>query len=180
MNGIGKKFVIGLTGLGLSLSAVTAEEWRFNNFLPETRPESRELEQFVKEVNVALDGETKIKLYSGGSLGLPNRLAMVSVLPLESSTSRPLPSFFFSVILHRAQVSGLLFPGLNKVKQQLKRLLERPLHHCALEPLQLVLDRQSRPGTAYRTSILAYRSWEPRLSEYSWEPRFDRRYRQNS
>jgi TRAP-type C4-dicarboxylate transport system substrate-binding protein len=107
MNGIGKKFAIGLTGLGLSLSAATAEEWRFNNFLPETRPESRELEQFVKEVNVALDGETKIKLYSGGSLGLPN-----------TDTMRFLPKGAVEMSLMWANYLGRDAPALSSVVVQ--------------------------------------------------------------
>ena len=67
-----KQIAIGLTCLGLSLPAVAAEEWRFNNFLPETRPESAELEKFVMDVNTALAGKMSLKLFSGGSLGLPN------------------------------------------------------------------------------------------------------------
>ena len=57
--------------LGLTATTASAEEWRFNNFLPETRPESAELAQFVDEVNAA-DAGTTLKIYSGGSLGLPN------------------------------------------------------------------------------------------------------------
>ena len=72
MNKLIRNVVIGLTGACVSFSMATAEEWRFNNFLPETRPETAQLEQFVLEVNEALGGETKLKLYSGGSLGLPN------------------------------------------------------------------------------------------------------------
>ena len=34
---------VGVTGAALSLSSAIAEEWRFNNFLPETRPESAQL-----------------------------------------------------------------------------------------------------------------------------------------
>lgn len=50
-----------------------AEEWRLNNFLPETRPESAQIAQFVDDVNAALaDKDFALTLYSGGSLGLPN------------------------------------------------------------------------------------------------------------
>lgn len=50
-----------------------AEEWRFNNFLPETRPESAQIEQFAQDVNEALaDRDFSIEVYHGGSLGLPN------------------------------------------------------------------------------------------------------------
>ncbi|MFK7862192.1 MAG: TRAP transporter substrate-binding protein DctP [Granulosicoccus sp.] len=57
----------------LATQVAVAEEWRLNNFLPETRPESAQLEQFVTDVNAALaDNEFKLTLYSGGSLGLKN------------------------------------------------------------------------------------------------------------
>jgi TRAP-type C4-dicarboxylate transport system substrate-binding protein len=57
---------------GLATMA-SAEEWRLNNFLPETRPETAQIAQFVEDVNTALAGQDfKITLYSGGSLGLKN------------------------------------------------------------------------------------------------------------
>jgi TRAP-type C4-dicarboxylate transport system substrate-binding protein len=58
---------------GLIAAPVSAEEWRLNNFLPETRPESAQIAQFVEEVNAATaDKGFKLTLYSGGSLGLKN------------------------------------------------------------------------------------------------------------
>lgn len=107
MSKVMKKLVIGLTGLGLSVSAATAGEWRFNNFLPETRPESAELEQFVTEVNVALDGETTLKLYSGGSLGLPN-----------TDTMRFLPKGAVEMSLMWANYLGRDAPALSSVVVQ--------------------------------------------------------------
>ncbi|MDE0752825.1 MAG: TRAP transporter substrate-binding protein DctP [Planktomarina sp.] len=107
MSKVIKKLVIGLTGLGLSVSAATAGEWRFNNFLPETRPESAELEQFVTEVNVALDGETTLKLYSGGSLGLPN-----------TDTMRFLPKGAVEMSLMWANYLGRDAPALSSVVVQ--------------------------------------------------------------
>ena len=66
---------------GLIASTASAEEWRLNNFLPETRPESAQLEQFAAEVNAALaDKDFKITVYSGGSLGVPNT-DLLRVLP---------------------------------------------------------------------------------------------------
>jgi TRAP-type C4-dicarboxylate transport system substrate-binding protein len=66
---------------GSTASASFAEEWRLNNFLPETRPESVQLEQFAAEVNTALaDKDFSIKVYSGGSLGFPNT-DLLRVLP---------------------------------------------------------------------------------------------------
>ncbi|MDT2078573.1 MAG: TRAP transporter substrate-binding protein DctP [Planktomarina sp.] len=107
MSKVIKKLIIGLTGLGLSVSAATAGEWRFNNFLPETRPESAELEQFVTEVNVALDGETTLKLYSGGSLGLPN-----------TDTMRFLPKGAVEMSLMWANYLGRDAPALSSVVVQ--------------------------------------------------------------
>lgn len=65
-------FGVALCGM-LATQLATADEWRLNNFLPETRPESAQLEQFVTDVNAALaDEDFKLTLYSGGSLGLKN------------------------------------------------------------------------------------------------------------
>lgn len=51
----------------------TAQEWRLNNFLPETRPESAQIDQFVADVNAALaDKDFTLTAYHGGSLGLRN------------------------------------------------------------------------------------------------------------
>ncbi|WP_282610190.1 TRAP transporter substrate-binding protein DctP [Pelagibius sp. Alg239-R121] len=107
MNEIFKRFAIGLTGIGLSMSAASAEEWRFNNFLPETRPESAQLEQFVSEVNAALGGETSLKLYSGGSLGLPN-----------TDTLRFLPKGAVEMSLMWANYLGRDAPALSSVVVQ--------------------------------------------------------------
>jgi TRAP-type C4-dicarboxylate transport system substrate-binding protein len=107
MNKLFRNIVIGLTSAGVSLSMATAEEWRFNNFLPETRPETAQLEQFVTEVNEALGGETKLKLYSGGSLGLPN-----------TDTLRFLPSGAVEMSLMWANYLGRDAPALSSVVVQ--------------------------------------------------------------
>jgi len=74
MKKISRLSVIGAALCGiLAIQSATAEEWRLNNFLPETRPESAQIEQFVTDVNAALaDEDFKLTLYSGGSLGLKN------------------------------------------------------------------------------------------------------------
>ncbi len=71
-----KTIFASLLGLAASLQGGIAEEWRLNNFLPETRPETAELEKFVADANEAIEGDIQIKMYSGGSLGLPNTDAL--------------------------------------------------------------------------------------------------------
>jgi len=46
--------------------------WKFNNGLPETRNESKELDRFSNDVKNATNGGLNIKIYHGGSLGLKN------------------------------------------------------------------------------------------------------------
>ncbi|WP_380057893.1 TRAP transporter substrate-binding protein DctP [Falsihalocynthiibacter sp. SS001] len=107
MNVITKNLAIGFAGLGLTVTSAGAEEWRFNNFLPETRPETAQMEQFVEEVNAALDGDTSLKLYSGGSLGLPN-----------TDTLRFLPRGAVEMSLMWANYLGRDAPALSSVVVQ--------------------------------------------------------------
>ena len=46
--------------------------WKFNNGLPETRNESKELDRFADDVKNATNGGLNIKIFHGGSLGLKN------------------------------------------------------------------------------------------------------------
>lgn len=65
--------------LAVTASAATsasAEEWRFNNPLPESRPESAEFVRFASDVESLTNGEIRMKVYSGGSLGLKNTDAL--------------------------------------------------------------------------------------------------------
>ena len=61
-----------VTCIGLLVVTASAAEWRFNNPLPENRPESKELLQYAEDVEKNSGGEVKIKVFSGGSLGLKN------------------------------------------------------------------------------------------------------------
>ncbi len=72
MNTVSKWMIGGLSASLLSVSVAQAAEWRFNNFLPETRPETKQLEQFAADVKAKTDGEIDIKVFSGSSLGLKN------------------------------------------------------------------------------------------------------------
>lgn len=107
MKKFGKYISFSLVGLAMTTSMATADEWRFNNFLPETRPESAELEQFVTDVNEALGGETSLKLFSGGSLGLPN-----------TDTLRFLPKGAVEMSLMWANYLGRDAPALSSVVVQ--------------------------------------------------------------
>lgn len=55
--------------IGLSAKA-DAAEWRFNNGLPETRNEAKQLDLFADEVAELSDGSLTIKVFHGGSLNL--------------------------------------------------------------------------------------------------------------
>ena len=46
--------------------------WKFNNGLPETRNESKELDRFAADIKNSTNGGLNIKVYHGGSLGLKN------------------------------------------------------------------------------------------------------------
>lgn len=98
---------IGLASMVASVPAATSEEWRFNNFLPETRPESAELEKFVADVNTTLAGSGELKLFSGGSLGLPN-----------TDTLRFLPKGNVEMSLMWANYLGRDAPALSSVVVQ--------------------------------------------------------------
>ncbi|MEL6962556.1 MAG: TRAP transporter substrate-binding protein DctP, partial [Pseudomonadota bacterium] len=55
--------------VGLS-TTIDAAEWRFNNGLPETRNEAKQLDMFADEVAELSDGSLTIKVFHGGSLNL--------------------------------------------------------------------------------------------------------------
>jgi len=94
--------------LGCTIAATSggaAEEWRLNNFLPETRPESAQIEQFADEVNAALaDRDFSLNVYSGGSLGLKN-----------TDTLRFLPQGAVEMSLMWANYLGRDAPALSSV-----------------------------------------------------------------
>lgn len=94
--------------LGCTMAATSggvAEEWRLNNFLPETRPESAQIEQFADEVNAALaDRDFSLNVYSGGSLGLKN-----------TDTLRFLPQGAVEMSLMWANYLGRDAPALSSV-----------------------------------------------------------------
>ena len=66
----------GLIGASFAMSAAHSAEWRFNNPLPEKRPETKEFMQFAEDVKKNSNGEISLKVFSGGSLGLKNTDAL--------------------------------------------------------------------------------------------------------
>ena len=60
-----------ITAASMAVSA-GAKELRFNNPLPESRPETVEINKFAEDVAANSGGELTVKVYSGGSLGLEN------------------------------------------------------------------------------------------------------------
>ncbi|SPH18199.1 Solute-binding protein [Defluviimonas aquaemixtae] len=59
-------------GLGVVLDSASAEEWKFNNGLPEGRNESQELDMFAADVGELSNGSLTINVFHGGSLNLQN------------------------------------------------------------------------------------------------------------
>ncbi|MEM6462470.1 MAG: TRAP transporter substrate-binding protein DctP [Pseudomonadota bacterium] len=69
-----RKSLISMTVTALALvgtaAVAGATEWRFNNGLPETRNEAKQLDMFAEEVGELSDGSLDIKVFHGGSLNL--------------------------------------------------------------------------------------------------------------
>ncbi|PKO63008.1 MAG: C4-dicarboxylate ABC transporter substrate-binding protein [Betaproteobacteria bacterium HGW-Betaproteobacteria-18] len=75
-----QRVVVGLIGSGALAVAASAAELRFNNPLPETRPETKELAKFAEDVAKNSGGVVTIKLHNGGSLGIKDA-DVLQVLP---------------------------------------------------------------------------------------------------
>jgi TRAP-type C4-dicarboxylate transport system substrate-binding protein len=75
-----QRLALGLAGSIYLTVAAHAVELRFNNPLPETRPETKELTRFAQDVQRNSGGEVTIKLYNGGSLGIKDA-DVLQVLP---------------------------------------------------------------------------------------------------
>jgi len=63
---------IGVAGLAVLAAGAQAQEWKFNNGLPEGRNESKQLDQFAADVAELTDGSLTIDVFHGGSLNLKN------------------------------------------------------------------------------------------------------------
>jgi TRAP-type C4-dicarboxylate transport system substrate-binding protein len=64
--------VVGAAALALLAVGAQAQDWTFNNGLPEGRAESRQLDQFAADVAELTEGGLTIDVFHGGSLNLKN------------------------------------------------------------------------------------------------------------
>ena len=64
--------VIGAAALAVLAASAQAQDWTFNNGLPEGRAESQQLDQFAADVAELTEGELTIDVFHGGSLNLKN------------------------------------------------------------------------------------------------------------
>ena len=98
-----------LTALGvcISIGAVNAAEWKFNNGLPEGRGESKQLETFAADVAELSGNSLTINVFHGGSLNLK-----------DNDVARWLPRGAVEMGLVWANYLGRDVPALNAVMVQ--------------------------------------------------------------
>ncbi len=70
MRGTLTTLLAGALSLGILADQAAAAEWKFNNGLPETRNEAKQLNTFAEDVTELSDGSLNIKVFHGGSLNL--------------------------------------------------------------------------------------------------------------
>jgi TRAP-type C4-dicarboxylate transport system substrate-binding protein len=75
-----KNLVATVLGSSCIVLSAQAAELRFNNPLPESRPETRELMRFAEDVGKNSGGAVTIKMHNGGSLGIKDA-DVLQVLP---------------------------------------------------------------------------------------------------
>ena len=75
-----RRLAVALLGSGCLALAAHAAELRFNNPLPESRPETRELMKFAEDVGKNSGGAVTVKMHNGGSLGIKDA-DVLQVLP---------------------------------------------------------------------------------------------------
>ncbi len=80
MHKVMQRIALGVLGYGSLMLAVNAAELRFNNPLPESRPETKELMKFAEDVGKNSAGGITIKMHNGGSLGIKDA-DVLQVLP---------------------------------------------------------------------------------------------------
>ena len=102
-----RKFVSTALVLSLAAGVSHANEWKFNNGLPEGRGESKQLETFAADVAELTGGSVKIDVFHGGSLNLK-----------DNDVARWLPRGAVQMGLVWANYLGRDVPALNAVMIQ--------------------------------------------------------------
>lgn len=67
-----QRVCVAAVGLALLSGGAAADEWKFNNGLPEGRNESKQLDAFAADVSELTGGSLTIDVFHGGSLNLKN------------------------------------------------------------------------------------------------------------
>ena len=80
MKNMMQRIAIGVLGSASLALTVNAAELRFNNPLPESRPETKELMKFAEDVGKNSGGAVTLKMHNGGSLGIKDA-DVLQVLP---------------------------------------------------------------------------------------------------
>lgn len=96
--------VVAAFGLAVLPNVAGAAEWKFNNGLPETRNEAKQLDQFAADVAELSDGSLNIDVFHGGSLNLK-----------DNDVARWLPGGAVEMGLVWANYLGRDAPALNAV-----------------------------------------------------------------
>ncbi len=73
MRGTLTTLLAGALSLGILAGQAAAADWKFNNGLPETRNEAKQLNTFAEDVSELSDGSLNIKVFHGGSLNLKDK-----------------------------------------------------------------------------------------------------------
>jgi len=120
MNTSMRRLVLGIAGSVSLTLAAHAAELRFNNPLPETRPETKELMRFAQDVAKYSAGEVTIKLYNGGALGIKD----ADVLQVLPRGAVDMSLIWANYVSRDAPALGtLLVQGVIGTVEELKRAL---------------------------------------------------------
>jgi len=115
-----RRALFGALAIGSFALGAQAAEIRFNNPLPETRPETKELNRFADDVGKNSAGAVTIKMFNGGSLGIKD----ADVLQALSKGGVDMSLIWANYVTRDAPALGLaLVQGVIGTVDELKRAL---------------------------------------------------------
>lgn len=115
-----KRIALALLGSGCLALTAHATELRFNNPLPESRAETRELMKFAEDVGKNSGGAVTIKMHNGGSLGIKD----ADVLQVLPKGAVDMSMIWANYVTRDAPALGLaLVQGAIGTVDELKRAL---------------------------------------------------------